>query len=61
MLPSESGSTFMATLNLDNATKATEYQFNPGSNDMVKTPLSATGHSVKIKVGETPVFVEKVD
>jgi len=58
MLPSESGSTFMATINIGNATSATEYQFNPGSNDMIKTTLSAPTHSVKIKVGETPVLVE---
>ena len=61
MLPSESGSTFAATLNLGNASKAIEYQFNPGSNDMIKTPVSAPGHSLKINVGETPVFVEKGD
>lgn len=61
MLPSESGSTFMATLNIGTANSATEYQFNPGSNDMIKSPLTATGHSLKIKVGETPVFVETGD
>jgi hypothetical protein len=61
MMPGESGSSIITTLNLGNAANATKYQFNPGSNDMIKTPLTTPGHNVQIKVGETPVFVEKVD
>lgn len=61
MMPTENGSSVNTTLDLGTATNAIEYQFNPGNNDMIKTPLTAPGHNLKIKVGETPVFVEKVD
>lgn len=61
MMPTENGSSVITTLNLGTPTNANEYQFNPGSNDMIKTPLNAPGHNIKIKVNETPVFVEKVD
>jgi hypothetical protein len=61
MLPTQSGSSTSTILNLGNANNAIEYQFNPGNDDMVKTTLSATGHNLKVKVGETPVFIEKAD
>lgn len=61
MLPSQTGASTSTILNLGKADSATQYQFNPGNDEMIKTPLTATGHNVKIKVGETPVFVMKVD
>jgi hypothetical protein len=62
MVPDEKGRSVNAVLNLGNALKATEYQFNPGNNDMTVSQLNAdASHNLKIKVTETPVFVEKVD
>jgi len=62
MVPDEKSRTVNAVLNLGNSVKATEYQFNPGNNDMTVSPLSTdASHNLKIKVTETPVFVEKVD
>jgi len=61
MVPDEKGRSTTATLNLGNAINATEYQFNPGSNAMIKSTLTAVNHNLNIKVSETPVFVEKVD
>jgi (2Fe-2S) ferredoxin len=62
MVPDEKGRSVNAILNLGNAVKATEYQFNPGNKDMIVSPLNAdASHNLKIKVTETPVFVEKVD
>jgi hypothetical protein len=61
MLPTQSGSSTSTILNLGTGNNATEYQFNPGSDDMTKTPLTAVNHNLKIKVGETPVFVMKGD
>jgi len=61
MLPSQSGATFPCTLNLGQANGGFLYQFNPAGTEMAKSPISAVGHNVKIKVGETPVFVEKED
>ena len=61
MLPSQSGETSSCILNLGRATNAVVYRFNPGSDDMLKTPVSASNHNLKVKVSETPVFVEKMD
>jgi len=61
MVPDEKGRTVAATLNLGNAVKATEYQFNTGSNNMIITPVSAANHNLKLTVTETPIFIGKVD
>jgi hypothetical protein len=62
MVPDEKGSTTTATLNLGKAVNATQYQFNPGSNDMVKTPLVTDAkHNLKLTVTETPIFIEKAE
>jgi (2Fe-2S) ferredoxin len=62
MVPDEKDRVVSATLNLGNAVNATEYQFNPGSNDMVISHLTTdTKHNLKIQVTETPIFVEKQD
>jgi len=58
MVPDEKGTTVSSKLSLGAATHATIYNFNPGSNDMLKSTVDAPSHILNIKVGETPVFVE---
>jgi len=58
MIPDEKGVTISSKLSLGAATHATIYNFNPGSNDMLKSAADAPNHILSIKVGETPVFVE---
>jgi hypothetical protein len=60
-VPDEQGKTGVCTLNLGNATKGIIYHLNPDGNNMVQSMVSSVDHNVKIKVNETPVFVEKVD
>jgi len=60
-VPDEQGKTGVCTLNLGNATKGIVYHLNPDGINMMQSIVSSTDHNVKIKVSETPVFVEKVD
>lgn len=59
MVPDENDKTLPCNLSLGQATSATIYNFQPGGNDMIKTIVSVPNHILKIKVSETPVFVEK--
>ena len=57
----EQGKTGVCTLNLGSSTKAIVYHLNPDGIKMTQSIVSKADHNVKIKVGETPVFVEKMD
>jgi hypothetical protein len=60
-IPDEHGKTGICTLNMGSAAAGTLYQLNPDGVNMTQRMVSPTHHNVKIKVSETPVFVEKVD
>jgi len=60
-IPDEQGKSGICTLNLGSATKAVVYQLTPDGIDMEQRIVNSTDHNVKTKVGETPVFVEKVN
>ena len=60
-IPDEQGKTGVCTLNLGNATKGIIYHLNPEGIEMGQSTISSADHNVKIEVGETPVFVQKIN
>ena len=60
-IPDEQGKTGVCNLNLGNATRGIVYHLNPDGIEMRQSTVNSTDHNVKIEVGETPVFVQKID
>ena len=60
-IPGEQGITGVCTLNLGNGTKAIVYQLNSTNSNAQQSIVTAPDHNLKVKVSETPVFVEKTD
>jgi hypothetical protein len=60
-IPDEQGKTGICTLNLGNGTKAMVYHLNPSGINLQQNMETASDHNLKVKVSETPVFVEKMD
>ena len=60
-IPDEQGKTGVCNLNLGNATRGIVYHLNPDGIEMRQSTVNSTDHNVKIEVGETPVFVQKIN
>jgi len=60
-VPDEQGKTGVCTLNLGSGTKAMVYHLDSSGIEPQQNIETTTGHNLKVKVSETPVFVEKID